>query len=115
MSPINSTRREHDQPCGCCFCDTLRAERYAGPSIYKAIAAAPRMGGGSATVTWTLEHFRWGERIPAGELLLVVRELKKHEAGGHLDAVLIVPLDGRDDRFTHAPHLCTSKKWIEPA
>lgn len=76
------------------------------------------MGGGNGTTTWTLERFVWGESIAVGELIYVVRDLVPGEPGGennHIDGVLIIPLDGREDRFIRSPYLCTSKKWLEPA
>ena len=44
-----------------------------------------------------------------------MRELELGEKGDHMDGVLIILLDGKDGRFSRAPHMCTSKKWIEPA
>ncbi len=108
----------HKQPCGCTNCDGVRMDWHTGPGTYKAIAMDERMGGGSRTTTWTLERFVWGERIAVGELIYVVRDLEPHEAGydkWHPSGVLIIPLDGKEGRFSRAPYICTSKKWIEPA
>ena len=104
----------HAQPCACVCCDTARLRAFAGPSIlYRATRSHSNNIGN--TTTWTLKHFEWTESIVPGELIYVVRELEPGEKGGHMDGVLIIPLDGKDGRFSRAPHMCTSKKWIEPA
>lgn len=108
----------HAQPCGCTNCEGVRLNWHTGSGLYKAIAREARMGGGSGTTTWTLDKFEWGERIEVGELIYVVRDLVPGEAGydrWHPCEVLIIPLDGKGDRFARGPRLCTKKKWIEPA
>lgn len=109
----------HQQPCGCTHCDMIRMNWHTGPGLYKAIEGEPRYGNaGGRTTTWTLDRFVWGERIKPGELIYVVRDLEPHEAGYdryHPSGVVIIPLDGKEGRFSRAPHICTSKKWIEPA
>lgn len=108
----------HEQPCGCTNCDAVREQWHTGPGLYKAIPRDPRTGGGSMTTTWTLDRFVWGEQIESGELIYVVRDLVPGEKGydhWHPCEVLIIPLDGKGNRFARAPHMCTKKKWIEPA
>ena len=108
----------HEQPCGCTNCDAVREQWHTGPGLYKAVAREPRMGGGSRTTTWTLDRFVWGEEIVVGELIYVVRDLVPGEEGydpWHPGEVLIIPLDGKDDRFKYGLQMCTKKRWMEPA
>jgi hypothetical protein len=106
----------HEQPCGCTHCVMIRKNWHTGPGTYRAIASKYDKNGG--TTTWTLDAVIWGEKLAPGSLIYVVRDLKEDEEGGQrnwLDGVLIIPLDGKPGRFDKAPHLCTSKAWIEPA
>lgn len=98
----------HKQPCGCVNCEDVRLLAFRGPGIYK----AQLVYGGA--VTWTLDAFVWGRRIPSGQLVSVERDVLRHEKGGHLDAVVVWLLeDGAD--FGKRSRLCTSKRWLEPA
>jgi hypothetical protein len=97
----------HEQPCSCTSCEHIRRCAYRGPGAYRAVGA-------HGAATWTLDAFLWGPAIPAGQLVYVQREVKRSEKGGHVEGVVIWPLeDGAD--FSKATRLCTSKRWLEPA
>ncbi len=92
----------------------MRERAFSGPGLYKAIRGHrdPKISG---TATWTTRSFVWGERIPAGSLVWVERELREGEPGSHLRGVIVYVLDGEAERFNRPSELCTSVKWLEPA
>lgn len=119
MSFFRFDKYVHEQPCGCTNCEQVRLRWHFGPGLYKAIAGEAMYGSADGrTNTWTLDRFTWGEKIKPGELIYVVRDLVEGEAGydrWHPCEVLIIPLDGKEGRFSRPPYLCTKKTWIEPA
>jgi hypothetical protein len=96
----------HKQPCDCINCNSIRKKAFKGPGLYCVKS--------KRCFTWHLHDFVVHNNLTFDSVIYVFRELQGYDMGSHLDAVVGIIVDGRNDRWLDGPVTCVCKSSLEP-